>query len=170
MSLEVRLTNLYVDREITGEAFLQPYKACNRFIHKMLPTDNCLSNTIRLVSQVAISLFLSPLVLIGMIVKCLNVSQVKSYNDKIKEILINREILNDYPHQADTVRLFPIQERNNFDERNAVLSRLDQATEVWERCACNILGYQGDNEVFIQFLERNPRWQIPEGMVRPFAS
>lgn len=161
MSIAVKLNNLYTDREITGEAFLRLYKAGKRFIHENLPNENRLSNTIRSVSRIALAVLLSPLIFIGMVIKCLNVSQVISYNEKIRENMLNREPVMDYPRQPEAFYWFPIQEQ--------LLPRLNDANEAWERLACNILRYR-DNEASVQFIKRECRWKIPEGVVRPFAS
>lgn len=169
-NLRIAFKNLYIDREITGESLLIPHKRYNQWIQESIAGNDCLSKTARLICKIVGYLVTGALALVGMAVKCFHVHQVKEYNEKIRQHLNNRQVLNDYPNQMDTVYRLPIAEGNNFDERNAALARVDQCNDVWERCVCNILGYPGGNEVLIQFIEQTPRWQIPEGVVRPFEA
>lgn len=170
MSLRVALKNLYGDREITGEALLVPFKRTNRFVQISLEGEGLFASAARLIGKAAVYLILGPLAFIGMVVKCLNAHQVKAYNDRIKQKIMNREIVRDYPNQLDLVYMRPIRETNNQDARNPVLNMLDQATEQWNRCACNVLKYKDNNEVYIQLIERFPRCKIPKGMIRPFET
>lgn len=169
-NLKIALRNLYIDREITGESLLIPHKRYTKWIQESIAGNDCLSKTARLICKIVGSSLTGALAIVGMAVKCIHVHQVKVHNEKVRQHLIYRQVLNDYPNQMDTVYRLPIQEQNNFDARNAALAKVDQCNDVWERCAWNILGYPGINEVWIQFIEQTPRWQIPEGVVRPFEA
>jgi len=150
------IRNLYGDREITGEAFVVPYKRADRFVRTSLEGPNLLIQTACLVCRAAVCLILGPLALIGMLVKYLNANQVTAYNEKIRQKITNRELLTDYPDTPDTVYRLPIHD---------VLSALDSGNRDWNRQACNIVGYNNE-EVMIQLMARNPRWA--EGHQRPF--
>lgn len=159
------LKNLYVDREITGEVFLKPYKWGNLTIHILCTCSgsgyNCLSKTIRGIARAALYIFFGPLVVIGMIIKCLNAQQVKNYNEQLKQKIANRETTNKYPNQPENVYRLPAE---------AIFSELDENSKDWKRCPANIFGYS-DGKVLIQFIKRYPRWEIPTdaARLRPFA-
>lgn len=161
MSLSVKLRNLYIDREIQGEFLLVPFKRTNQFIEKKFSHPNLFSDPLYLISKIATYLFLGPLAIFGMAIKCLHVHQVREYNEKIKQKLFRHQTLVEYPNQPDPGC------RYSLSAGSPVLTQLDEATKMWKRLPCNIVGYLG-SDVCIQFIQEAPNWRMPEGIYRPF--
>lgn len=169
-ALKTTFSNLYIDKEITGELLIVPYKRYNQYILKSIPENGNLSKIARQICKIAGYFLTGPFALAGMCIKYFHANQVRDYNEKIRQHIKERKVLIEYPNQPDTQYLLPINDLGNYDERNVVFERINACDKVYKRCVCNILGYPGNNQIVIQFIEESPRWQIPEGVVRPFEA